>query len=87
MIYTKNKDMDYIPTDDTTVAIFNPESGDTLFLDETATDILNALEDPCDLETLLARLCEIYDASPDDIRGDVEEFLADLIEKKVIVLQ
>lgn len=87
MIYTKNNNMDYIPTDDTTVAIFDPESGDTLFLDETATDILNALDDPCELETLLVRLCEIYDASPDDIRCDVEEFLADLIEKKVIVLQ
>ena len=87
MIYTKNKDMDYIPTDDTTVAIFDPDSGDTLFLDETATDILNALEDPCDLETLLVRLCEIYYALPDDIRGDVKEFLADLIEKKVIVVQ
>lgn len=87
MIYAKNKNMDYIPTDDTTTAIFDPDSGDTLFLDETATDILNALEEPCDLETLLARLCQIYDASPEDIRADVEEFLAGLIEKKVIEVQ
>lgn len=87
MVYSKNKNMDYIPTDDTTIAVFDPESGDTLFLEETATDILNELEVPCDLETLLERLCQIYDATADDIRGDVVDFLAQLIERKVIIAQ
>ena len=85
MIYGLNKNMDFIPTDDTTTAIFDPESGDTYLLDETATDIVNALEEPCDLETLLLRLCEIYNASSDDIRDDVVEFLGDLTEKKIVI--
>ncbi|MBE6563767.1 MAG: HPr-rel-A system PqqD family peptide chaperone [Ruminococcaceae bacterium] len=87
MIYRQNKQMDIIPTDENTVAVFDPDSGDTHFLDETATDILKSLESPCDFETLLARLCEIYDASPEDIRADVEEFLADMAIKKVVEVQ
>ena len=84
MKYKKNESMDYIPSDETSLAVFDPETGDTHFFDETSIDILNAIDDPCDMETLLARLCEIYDATPDDIRADVEEFLTDCVAKKVI---
>ena len=85
MKYRKNEAMDYIPADETSLAIFDPETGDTHFFDETGIDILNCLDDPCDLETLLARLCEIYEATPDLIRSDVEEFLADVVAKKVVI--
>ena len=87
MNYKKNTDMDYIPADETSLAIFDPESGDTHFLDETAIDIINCLDDPCDIDTLLDRLCEISEATPDDIRQDVEEFLAQMIAKKVIIAE
>lgn len=84
MKYKKNENMDYIPADETSLAVFDPESGDTHFFNETSIDILNCLDNPCDLPTLLERLCEIYDATPDDIRKDVEEFLAECVSKKVI---
>lgn len=84
MKYKKNETMDYIPADETSLAVFDPESGDTHFFDETAIDILNALDDPCDLDTLLNRLCEIYDVTPNDIREDVQAFLVECISKKVI---
>ena len=84
MKYKKNETMDYIPADETSLAVFDPESGDTHFFDETAIDILNSLDDPCDLDILLNRLCEIYDATPDDIREDVQAFLVECISKKVI---
>ena len=87
MIYRKNTDMDYIPTDETSLAVFDPESGDTHFFNETALDILNCLCEPCDLETLLDRLCDIYEATPDMIRADVEDFLAGGIEKKVVLVE
>ena len=87
MVYSKNKNMDYLPTETTTSAVFDPDSGDTLLLEETATDILNQLETPCDLETLLERLCQIYDVKADDIRGDVVDFLDQLIERKVVLVQ
>ena len=84
MKYQKNANMDYIPTDETSLAVFDPESGDTHFFDETAIDILNCLDEPCDLPTLLNRLCEIYDATPDDIREDVQAFLVECVSKKVV---
>ena len=84
MKYKKNEAMDYIPSDETSLAVFDPESGDTHFFDETGIDILNCLDDPCDLRTLLDRLCEIYDATPDDIRDDVQAFLVQCISKKVV---
>ena len=84
MKYKKNESMDYIPSDETSLAVFDPESGDTHFFDETGIDILNCLDDPCNLPTLLDRLCEIYDATPDDIREDVQAFLVQCISKKVV---
>lgn len=87
MTYQKNNAMDYISADETSLAVFDPDSGDTHFFDETGTDILNFLSSPCTLEMLLEKLCEIYDASPAEIRGDVEEFLAECIAKKVVIVQ
>ena len=87
MIYKKNEQMDYIPADETSLAVFDPETGDTHFFNETGVDILNCLNMPCDLDTLLERLCLIYDASPDDIRSDVEEFLADTVAKRVVIVE
>ena len=83
--YQKNKDMDYISADETSLAVFDAESGDTHFFDETGVDILNCLEMPITMEDLLVKLCEIYDASPEDIRADVEEFIAECIVKKVVI--
>lgn len=84
MLYQKNGAMDYIQTDDTSMAVYDPESGDTHFFDETGIDILNSLAEPCDMDGLLNKLCQIYDAAPEDIRGDVEEFLQEAISRKVV---
>lgn len=86
MMYKKNTKMDFIPADDTSLAVFDPDTSTTYFFDETGIDILNALEEPCDIEVLLEKLCCIYDASPEEIRPDVEEFLADTVQKKVVEL-
>lgn len=87
MTYQKNETMDYIPADETSLAVFDPESGDTHFFDETGIDILNCLSTPCTMDELLDKLCEIYDASPADIRADVQEFLAECVAKKVVIVQ
>ncbi len=84
MIYQKNEAMDYIQTDDTSLAVYDPESGDTHFFDGTGIDILNILAEPCDMDGLLSKLCQIYDAAPEDIREDVEEFLQETVSKKVV---
>ena len=67
MLYKKNEAMDYIFSDQTTLAVYDPESGDTHFFDETGIDILNLLEKPKNVDSLLAELSKIYNASPDDI--------------------
>ena len=85
MIYKKNENMDYIPADETSMAIFDPESRNTHFLNETGVDIINCLEPPCDIDTLLDRLCKIYDVTPELIRNDVEEFINEMVAKKVII--
>lgn len=84
MVYRKNGNMDYIQTDETSLAVFDPETGDTHFFDETGINIFNILSEPCDLDMLLSKLCEIYAATPDDIRADVEAFLSETAEKKVV---
>lgn len=84
MKYKKNENMEYIQADETSLAVFDAESGNTHFFNETAIDILNCISDPCDLEELLNRLCKIYAATPEEIRGDVEKFLAETVESKVV---
>lgn len=84
MIYKKNENMDYIQSDETSLAVFDPESGDTHFFDEIGIDILSLLSEPRDLESLLDSLCKTYGTKPDEIRSDVEEFLKDVVSKKVV---
>jgi len=85
MKYQKNSKMDYIQTDEASLAVFDPESGDTHFFDEVGIDILNCLAEPTALDELLAKLCAIYSATPDDIRADVVEFLGETVEKGVVL--
>ena len=84
MNYKKTDKMDFILSDETSLAVFDPESGNTYFFDETGIDILNCLDVPCDIRTLLDKLCNIYSVTPEDIRSDVEEFLADTVTKGIV---
>ena len=84
MDYKKTDKMDFILSDETSLAVFDPESGNTYFFDETGIDILNCLDVPCDIQTLLEKLCNIYSVTPEDIRSDVEEFLADTVTKGIV---
>ena len=79
--------MDYISADETSLAVFDPISGDTHIFDETSVDILKCLDEPITLEILLEKLCEIYNVTPSDIRSDVEEFLSECIAKKVVIVK
>ncbi len=84
MNYKKTNKMDFIFSDETSLAVFDPERNNTYFFDETGIDILNCLDIPCNIEMLLDMLCNIYSASPEDIRADVEEFLADTVTKGIV---
>ncbi len=86
IMYQKNKDLTYILTDETSLAIFNPESGETHLLDDIGIAILDRLNEPIALDTLLESLCKEFDAEPTQIHDDVEAFLAEMIQKKVVLL-
>ena len=83
-MYKKNENMDYIEVDNTSIAVFDPETSDTHFFDEIGIDILNILSEPCDIDLLLDKLCEIYEVTPNDIKEDVKVFLDEAISKSVI---
>lgn len=85
MLLKKNESMDFIEADDGNVIIFDSESGNTHFIDEIGLDILHILEEETDLETLVSKLSEQYDAPVEEIRADVLEFVEDLIAKKVVL--
>ena len=46
---------------------------------------LDALDEPCNIRELVARLCKSYSANPEDIRPDVESFLKDMTSKGVVL--
>lgn len=84
MQYQKTKEMDFILADETSLAVFDPTSSNTYFFDETGIDILNCLESPCSIDDLLQKLCSVYATTAEDIRSDVEEFLADAVTKGIV---
>ena len=84
MIYKRNDALDFIRADDTALAVFDPDTGDTHFFDETGIDILDILSTPHTLKELVDRLCEIYSTEPAAIITDVEEFLTEATSKRVI---
>ena len=86
MVYQKNKEMEYIPVDETSLTIFDPKTGDAHLFNETGIDILNALDEPRDLDSLLEKLCEEYNVTAENIKTDIEQFLKETVEKKVILI-
>ncbi len=84
-VYRKNEKMDFIRTDEYATAVFDPDSGCTHLVNDTGTGILDALDEPCNIRELVARLCKSYSANPEDIRLDVESFLKDMTSKGVVL--
>ncbi len=82
--YQKNKKLNYITSNKTSLAVVDPETGGTRLFNESEIDILNALTPPCDIETLLCRLVEIYNVPSENIREEVLTFLVDCVSKKII---
>lgn len=87
MTYRKNESMEFIQADAASLAVFDSESGDAHFFDETGIDILNILSTPHTLESLIGELCSIYAVKPEEIQEDVEEFVSETVSKKVVLAE
>lgn len=56
----------------------------TLFLDDIGHAILKELDGRRSIAEISAHLAALYDAPPEAIAGDVEDFIAGLVDKRVI---
>lgn len=87
IIYEKNKNLEYIHADDTSLVVYISEN-DTIFLfDSVGINILNCLEEPCTIDELLSKLCKIYDSTSNLIRIDVEDFLVQTIANNIVLVK
>jgi len=85
MKYTKNSEMEFLDIDDDNLAVYDPESGDTHYIDGTGKAILSLIDETSNEVELVDLLCKKYAAERDEISEDVLEFLGDLCAKKVVV--
>ncbi|WP_265569353.1 PqqD family protein [Sphingomicrobium nitratireducens] len=60
--------------------------GTCLGLDRVGTDIWRLAAQPITLATLIEKLVEDYDATPDEARADVFPFVAELVEAGLLDL-
>ena len=77
--------MEYMSLDGGEEIVFDPESGNTHFLDQVGTDIINILYEPKTIECIIDELSKLYDADKLEMESDVKEFLCDLLKKQVVV--
>lgn len=83
--YKRNSSMEYIENDKDSLMVFDSEKEMVHFLDDAGTTILSILSNEKSIDELLEELCHVYDATIDEVRDDVERFLADAVQKDIIV--
>ena len=68
--------------------IFLSPKGDEIHsLDEVGTFIWNRFDGKNDLASVLDRMCEEYDVDPDQARADLVEFVRELVERKLLIVE
>ena len=84
MLFKKNPAMEYIDTDESGLVIFNPESGDTCIIDETGVALIKAIGEGASLDEIVDTLLLEYAAPREEIKGDVEDFLNQLMAQGMV---
>ena len=87
MTYIRNSEMEFLEIDDEHLAAYDNETGDVHYIEGTGKVILEILEEGMTEAALIERLCEIYEGSAEEIADDVQNFLSELTQKKVVVLE
>ena len=86
MKFKKNPEFDFLEIADENLVVFDPDSGNTHIIEETAIDILKLIEEETELEDIILQLTKIYDVSDNKIREDVSAFIDSLVEKRIVLL-
>jgi len=85
-LYQKNFEMDFTQLDEESLVVYDSESGDTILFDKQESVFFSLLNEPRNLDTLVAKMSELHDVQPgDDVKSDIEEFLTQMIERNVIL--
>ncbi len=85
MTYIRNHNMEFLEIDENSLVVYDENGGDTHYINETGKTIVELLETQKTKEELLRQLCELYEASPEEISEGVDQFLDELLAKKVVV--
>ena len=84
MSYLLKKHIEKIKLDNGQDVLFDPESGDTHVLDGIGSEILALCDGSNSIDEIVSSLNSKYNAPTDEIKQDVETFLNDLLDKKVL---
>ena len=71
---------------DGTAVMMSVNSGKYFGLDEIATKIWDLLEEPKDVNTICNELLNEYEIDEESCRKDVDNFLTQLLEEKLITI-
>jgi len=60
--------------------VFDPVSGQSFTVNETGIELLRLLQQSTDMQQVQSALTEIYDAQPNEIERDINDFTSSLSE-------
>lgn len=67
-----------------TTLVYNTETSDMYELNEVGADLFTILQRNTSMKNVFEELCEMYNASKEDIFEDVQEFVNRMIELGVV---
>lgn len=83
LTYVRRTDLRAVEMDGELV-MMGAEQGEYYGLKDVAASLWHHLAEPRTLDDLCALVAKEYDVTADDCRADVETFLADLLDKKLV---
>jgi hypothetical protein len=66
--------------------LYDPETENTHVLDDVAQDIIEMFKNPSTIDEAVAKLAVIYDEKEEIISKDVQDFVANAVDNKILVL-
>ena len=76
-----NPDLVFRQEFDGTGILFNPENGNIFYLTQTSAFICSCLQQDMERDAILAGMREHITGIPENVEGDLDDFLAQLREK------
>ena len=84
-MYKCNPAFQVMPVDESSVVVFDPESGDSHILDGTGKQIFELCDGTKSLDVIIEELLLSYKDFAEEIRKDVPEFIDEMLAKAILV--